>query len=121
MAIAKNPKVIMNDKEFVDRLTIIKNRKTFYKNKYPYNLCYINKDGRTSADCVNLVKTICVMFIQTEELLPIVLILLSQSLTDMMLRLLKSDIIKEICQTREIAPKPNYLLNAQMYRQTLTC
>lgn len=58
MAIAKNPKVIMNDKEFVDRLTIIKNRKTFYKNKYPYNLCYINTDGRTSADCVNLVKAI---------------------------------------------------------------
>ena len=58
MAIAKNPKVIMNDKEFVDRLTIIKNRKTFYKNKYPYNLCYINSDGRTSADCVNLVKAI---------------------------------------------------------------
>ncbi len=58
MAIAKNPKIIMNDKEFVDRLTIIKNRKTFYKNKYPYNLCYINSDGRTSADCVNLVKAI---------------------------------------------------------------
>lgn len=58
MAIAKNPKVIMNDKEFVERLTIIKNRKTFYRNKYPYNLCYINSDGRTSADCVNLVKAI---------------------------------------------------------------
>lgn len=58
MAIAKNPKVIMTDKEFVDRLTIIKNRNTFYKNKYPFNLCYINTDGRTSADCVNLVKAI---------------------------------------------------------------
>ena len=58
MAIAKNPKVIMTDKEFVERLTVIKNRNTFYKNKYPYNLCYINSDGRTSADCVNLVKAI---------------------------------------------------------------
>ena len=58
MAIAKNPKIIMTDKEFVDRLTIIKNRRTFYKNKYPYNLLYINSDGRTSGDCVNLVKTL---------------------------------------------------------------
>lgn len=58
MAIAKNPKVIMNDREFVERLTVIKNRNTFYKNKYPYNLCYINSDGRTSTDCVNLVKAI---------------------------------------------------------------
>lgn len=58
MAIAKNPKVIMTDVQFVERLTQIRNRKTFYKNKFPYNLCYINKDGRTSADCVNLVKAI---------------------------------------------------------------
>ena len=58
MAIAKNPKVIMTEKQFVERLLNIRNRKTFYKNKYPYNLCYINKDGRTSADCVNLVKAI---------------------------------------------------------------
>lgn len=58
MAIAKNPQVIMTEKQFVERLHNIKNRKTFYKNKYPYNLCYINKDGRTSADCVNLVKAI---------------------------------------------------------------
>ena len=58
MAIARNPKVIMTDRQFVERLTIIKNRNTFYKNKYPYNLCYINKDGRTSADCSNLVKAI---------------------------------------------------------------
>ena len=58
MAISKNPKVIMTERQFVERLTKIKNRKTFYKNKYPYNLCYINNDGRTSADCVNLVKAI---------------------------------------------------------------
>ena len=48
----------MNETQFVERLTAIKNRKTFYKNKYPYNLCYINNDGRTSADCNNLIKAI---------------------------------------------------------------
>lgn len=58
MAIAKNPKVIMTSDEFIRRLKVIAGRKTFYKNKYPYNLCYINNDGRTSADCVNLVKAI---------------------------------------------------------------
>ena len=58
MAISKNPKVIMTERQFTERLENIKARKTFYKNKYPYNLCYINKDGRTSADCVNLVKAI---------------------------------------------------------------
>ena len=58
MAIAKNPKVIMTERQFTERLENIRARKTFYKNVYPYNLCYINKDGRTSADCVNLVKAI---------------------------------------------------------------
>lgn len=58
MAIARNPKVIMTERQFTERLTIIRNRKTFYKNKYPFNLCYINNDGRTSADCSNLVKAI---------------------------------------------------------------
>ena len=58
MAIAKNPIVIMTEKQFTERLENIRGRKTFYKNVYPYNLCYINKDGRTSADCVNLVKAI---------------------------------------------------------------
>ena len=58
MAIAKNPKVIMTSEQFITRLKNLAGRKTFYKNKYPYNLCYINKDGRTSADCVNLVKAL---------------------------------------------------------------
>lgn len=58
MAIARNPKVIMTEKQFVERLLNIRNRRTFYKNKYPYNLCYINKDGRTSADCLNYIKAI---------------------------------------------------------------
>lgn len=58
MAMSKNPQVIMTERQFIERLEAIRNRKTFYKNKYPYNLCYINKDGRTSADCVNLLKAI---------------------------------------------------------------
>lgn len=58
MAIARNPKVIMTERQFVERLTIIKNRKTYYYNRHPNNLCYIHSDGRTSADCVNLVKAI---------------------------------------------------------------
>ena len=51
-------KVIMNSIELVQRLETLANRKTFYKNKYPYNLCYIHSDGRTSADCNNLYKAI---------------------------------------------------------------
>ena len=58
MAIAKNPKVIMTNEQFVARLQTLANRKTYYKNKYPYNLCYIHNDGRTSADCVNLIKAL---------------------------------------------------------------
>ena len=51
-------KVIMTASEYINRLKIIESRKTYYKNKYPDNLCYIHSDGRTSADCVNLVKAI---------------------------------------------------------------
>lgn len=58
MAIAKNPKVIMTQEQFVTRLKNLAERKNYYSNKYPDNLCYIHKDGRTSADCVNLVKAI---------------------------------------------------------------
>ena len=56
--IAKFPKVIMNERQFVERLMILAERKTYYRNKYPDNLCYIHTDGRTSADCVNLVKAV---------------------------------------------------------------
>ena len=48
----------MTSTQLVERLENLANRKTFYKNKYPYNLCYINSDGRTSADCVNLYKAL---------------------------------------------------------------
>lgn len=57
MAISKNPKVIMTDRQFVERLLNIRNRKTKYNNKYPYNLCYVHRDY-TSADCLNYVKAI---------------------------------------------------------------
>ena len=58
MAIAKNPKVIMTQEEFVTRLKNLEARPNYYSNKYPDNLCYIHKGGKTSADCVNLVKAI---------------------------------------------------------------
>ena len=57
MAIAKNPKVIMTERQFVERLLNVRNRKTKYNNRYPYNLCYIHKDY-TSADCLNYIKAI---------------------------------------------------------------
>ena len=50
--------VIMTSSEFVERAKVLAARKTYYKNKYPDNLCYIHQDGRTSADCVNLYKAI---------------------------------------------------------------
>lgn len=56
--ISSDPKIIMSEREFVERLRVLANRPSFYKNKYPFNLCYINPDGRTSADCVNLLKAI---------------------------------------------------------------
>ncbi len=51
-------KVIMTSVQLVERLENLANRRTFYKNKYPYNLCYVHEDGRTSADCVNLYKAL---------------------------------------------------------------
>lgn len=50
--------VIMSAEEYVRRLFIIAGRNTYYSNKYPYNLCYIHPDGRTSADCWNLIKAL---------------------------------------------------------------
>lgn len=38
MAIAKNPKVVMTANEFINRLKAVANRKTFYKNVWPYNV-----------------------------------------------------------------------------------
>ena len=51
-------KIIMTSKELVERLKNLAGRETFYKNRYPYNLCYNHPDGRTSADCVNLYKAL---------------------------------------------------------------
>jgi hypothetical protein len=51
-------KVIMTASEFVRRLEVIADRPTYYSNKFPYNLLYVHKDGRTSADCWNLIKAL---------------------------------------------------------------
>ena len=51
-------RVIMTSAQLVERLKKLASRRTFYKNVYPYNLCYIHGDGRTSADCVNLYKAL---------------------------------------------------------------
>ena len=58
MAIAKNPKVVMTSDEFVARLKKLAGRKTYYKNKFPDNMCFVHSDGRTSADCVCLIKAV---------------------------------------------------------------
>lgn len=52
------PRVIMTSDEYVRRLEKMASRRTYYSNKYPYNLCYVHQDGRTSADCWNLIKSI---------------------------------------------------------------
>lgn len=51
-------KVIMTASEYIRRLEAIAARNTYYSNKYPNNLCYIHSDGRTSADCWNLIKAL---------------------------------------------------------------
>lgn len=51
-------KVIMTSVQLVERLKALADRRTWYKNKYPYNLCYNHADGTTSADCVNLYKSV---------------------------------------------------------------
>lgn len=51
-------KVIMTSAQLVERLKNLAARRTYYKNKYPDNLCYVHEDGRTSADCVNLYKAL---------------------------------------------------------------
>lgn len=50
--------IIMTSKQLVERLEVLANERTFYRNKYPYNLCLVNSDGRISADCVNLYKAL---------------------------------------------------------------
>jgi len=49
----------MTNKEFCDRLKYMATqRKSMYKNAYPYNCCYIYGDGSISADCIGLVKSL---------------------------------------------------------------
>lgn len=74
-------KVIMTSTELVQRLKVLANKKSYYKNKYPYNLCLVNPPSSIpsfmtynnsmschnlnpyesiaiSADCVNLYKAL---------------------------------------------------------------
>lgn len=50
--------IIMSSSEYINRLFSMASRNTYYSNKYPYNLCYNHPDGRTSADCWNLIKAL---------------------------------------------------------------
>ena len=50
--------IIMTSGEYVSRLFTMAGKPSYYSNKYPYNLCYIHPDGRTSADCWNLIKAL---------------------------------------------------------------
>ena len=50
-------KVIMNSKQYIDRLKIVAERKTQYSNRYPYNLLYVHRDY-TSGDCLNTIKAL---------------------------------------------------------------
>lgn len=50
--------IIMTAAQYIERLKVLAARRTYYKNKYPDNLCYIHADGRTSADCLNLPKAL---------------------------------------------------------------
>ena len=56
--ISKDPHIIMTAQEFIQKAKALAARRTYYKNKWPDNLCYVHPDGRTSADCVNLYKAI---------------------------------------------------------------
>jgi LysM repeat protein len=51
-------KVIMTSEEYISRLKKVASRRTYYSNRYPYNLLYIHDDGRTSGDCLNTIKAL---------------------------------------------------------------
>ena len=51
-------KVIMTSEEYISRLKKVADRRTYYCNRYPYNLLYIHDDGRTSGDCLNTIKAL---------------------------------------------------------------
>lgn len=55
--IAKNPKIIMTEQEYIDRLKYLASESTKYSNKYPYNLLYVN-DGYITGDCLNTIKAL---------------------------------------------------------------
>lgn len=51
-------KIVTTAEKLVNDLKTLESRPTFYKNVYPYNLCYVHDNGKTSADCVNLYKAL---------------------------------------------------------------
>lgn len=51
-------RIIMTASEYIRRLEVMANRPSYYSNTYPNNLCLIHSDGRTSADCWNLIKAL---------------------------------------------------------------
>ena len=51
-------KIVTTAEKLVNDLKTLESRPTFYKNVYPYNLCYVHENGYTSADCVNLYKAL---------------------------------------------------------------
>ena len=46
------------DKQVIEKLKLVASIPNYYWNQYPYNLGYYHEDGRTSFDCVNLIKAI---------------------------------------------------------------
>lgn len=51
-------KIVITNEKLIADLKNLASRKTRYVNRYPYNLCYNNSDGYTSADCNNLYKAL---------------------------------------------------------------
>ena len=51
-------KIVTSNEKLISDLKNLASRKTRYVNRYPYNLCYNNSDGYTSADCSNLYKAL---------------------------------------------------------------
>ena len=51
-------KIIMTAAELVQKLKSLAARDTYYKSVFPDDLCYVHEDGRVSADCSNLYKSL---------------------------------------------------------------
>lgn len=51
-------RIVTTASKLVSDLKTLESRPNYYNNHPPYNLCYVHSDGRTSADCVNLYKSL---------------------------------------------------------------